>query len=146
MSRTSYAAVVKIIEVDADVVPDADAMAPFLEVANSIVENACVSTLLYTSGTDDVVLELIERWLSAHFYAIRDPRTTSEKIGPIGESFEGKQDLYLASTRYGQMAMMVDTRGGLAALNRMPQFASKLKVGIVHLGTNPPSSPPLTTN
>ena len=142
MSRTTYAAVAKIIELGSVIVPDADALAPFIEVANSIVTNACLNPTnpLYVEATDATVLELIERWLAAHCYAIRDPRTTSEKVGSLGESYEGKQDLYLASTRYGQMAMMVDTRGGLAALNRMPQFASKLKVGITYLGTNPPNA------
>lgn len=144
-ARTTAAAVRKIIEVDGVIITADTDLDPFIEAANSIVTNACVVSLLYTSPTDDVNLELIERWLAAHVYAVRDPRTHTEKAGSVAAGYESKVDLYLANTRYGQMAMMVDTRGGLAALNRMPQFASKLKVGIIALGTNPPSSPPLRT-
>lgn len=128
--RTTSLAVSKIIEVDASV-NDGD-ITPFIETASALVDDVCVP-LVY----DDTRLELIERWLSAHFYAVRDARTKSEGVGSLSQSFEGQTAMGLAHTRYGQQAMMLDTKGGLAALNRLPEQATRLKVGISYVGTPP---------
>lgn len=128
--RTTSLAVSKIIEVDATV-NDGD-ISSFIETANALVTDVCVPL-----GYDDTRLELIERWLSAHFYSVRDARTKSETVGPISNSFEGQSGMYIAHTRYGQQAMMLDSKGGLAALNRLPEQASRLKVGVSYIGTPP---------
>jgi len=112
MARTTYAAVIKIIESDTTITTD---MAPFIEVANVLITKVCTD---YDETTDAVQLELIERWLAAHFYAIRDQRKDTEKAGPVSESNQYKVDLYLAQTIYGQQAMLIDTSGLLAALNK----------------------------
>jgi len=111
--RTTRIAVAAIIEIDGTVITSDDDMAPFIEVANSLVTDVC-SDSSYT----DAKLELIERWLSAHFYAIRDPRAVSEHAGPVGATFESRVDLGFNVTRYGQQAMRIDTAGGLAALDK----------------------------
>lgn len=105
--RTDSTAVQGIIEVDVTI--DLD---PFIETANALVTEVCVPL-----GYDGVRLELIERWLSAHFYAIRDPRAKTEQAGEVQESFWGKIDLGFNQTREGQMAMLLDTKGGLKALD-----------------------------
>jgi len=110
--RTTYAAIIKIIEVDATISTD---LAPFIEVANMLVTDICTG---YDTAYSDAKLELIERWLSAHFYAIRDQRKDSEKAGSVAEKNQYKVDLNLAQTIYGQQAMLLDTEGGLAALNK----------------------------
>ncbi len=109
--RTTYAAVALIIEVDANVSTD---LAPFIEVASQMVTDICTN---YDPAYTADKLELIERWLAAHFYAIRDPRVDDEKAGPVAQSFQYKVDLNLAVTTYGQTAMTIDTEGGLGALN-----------------------------
>lgn len=106
MLRTTSVLVGGIIEVDSNI-----DLSPFIEVANELVTEVCDSDL------GDTRLEKIERYLAAHFYTLRDPRTTSERAGPVGASFQSKVDLFLESSHYGQMAMVLDTSGGLANLN-----------------------------
>jgi hypothetical protein len=119
MARTTATNVKKIIEVDATIiVVDAD-MDAFIDVANELVTEMCTGTTngpktAYTAAR----LELIERWLSAHFYAIRDPRPSSEKAGAVGVNYQQKVDLNLSLTSYGQQAMMLDTNGGLKSLDK----------------------------
>ena len=126
MARTDAAAVGGIIEVDSGI-----SLTPFIETANQMVTDAC-SAAGYTAAK----LELIERWLAAHFYAIRDPRATSERAGPVGQSNESKVDLGLAITRYGQQAMMLDNAGGLAAMNSLATGSpGRITAGVTWLGT-----------
>lgn len=63
-------------------------------------------------------LELIERWLAAHFYQMSDPGYASESTAGASVSYQGQTGMYLELTRYGQMAMTLDTSGTLAALNK----------------------------
>ena len=107
MARTTSEEVALIIEVDESI-----SLTPFIEAANALVTEKCS-----TDDYDATRLELIERWLSAHFYAIRDARPTNERAGSVGASYQSKVDLGFDVTHYGQMAMRLDTAGGLAALN-----------------------------
>lgn len=136
--RTTATAVRKIIEVDASVIAvDAD-MDPFIEAASAIVDDVC-ATALKADGSaayGATRLELIERWLTAHFIAVRDPRTTQEKAGTVGSTFEGSAAMHLNFTRYGQQAMMLDTQGGLAALQSSTTKGARVKVGVTYLGNN----------
>jgi len=105
--RTTSELVAGIIEVDVTI--DLD---PFIATSNSLVDEICVP-----AGYDDTRLELIERWLAAHFYAIRDARRTQEQAGSVAESFAIYVRLGLNQTPYGQQAMFLDTAGGLKRLN-----------------------------
>lgn len=110
MARTTAELVKGVIEVDSDSVPDLD---PFILVANELVTEICEP-----SGYTATRLEAIERWLAAHFYAVRDMRRSTETAGSVSESYQYKLGLHLNSTMYGQQAMMLDTAGGLASLNK----------------------------
>lgn len=115
-NRTTSLAVEAIVEVDPTIVLD-----PFIEIANTLVTEVCGSAISPITNLpyDATRLELIERWLSAHFYCIRDPRTTEEQAGHgVGEQFESKVDYGFNITRYGQQALRLDTAGGLAKLDR----------------------------
>jgi hypothetical protein len=105
--RTDEDAVKGIIEVD-----DSIDLTPFIEVANNVVDQVCLA-----SSYSNATLELIERWLAAHFYATRDPRTNQESVKGIIEQFEGTTKVGLNNTRYGQQALLIDTAGNLAALD-----------------------------
>lgn len=107
--RTTAAAVAEIVEQDTTIDMD-----PFIEAANALVTEKCAVVTTYTAGR----LELIERWLSAHFYRIRDMPVTQESIKGVTENFQHREDLGFDVTHYGQMAMRLDTNGGLAALNK----------------------------
>lgn len=64
---------------------------------------------------DDDLLKEIERWLAAHFLAMRQKQTTKEDIsGAISETYEGKYGLGLDFTRYGQQAKILDPTGNLS--------------------------------
>lgn len=134
MARTDATAVGKIIEVQSG-----DDIAPFIEAANMLVTQCCASDTDY----DSTKLELIERWLSAHFYAVRNPRATMEKAGDVSETLQSKVDLGLNVTHYGQMAMRLDYKGGLANLENSTKKGFRRKVGITYLGTAPEDETPL---
>lgn len=129
-NRTTEDAVTEIIDVDENI-----DLAPFITTANSLVTEVCEG-VGYTAAR----LELIERWLSAHFYAIRDPRVDSEKAGPVSQKYQYKVDLGLSVTTYGQMAMTLDTAGGLAKLNAATKSGATRKASLTFLGRVPDST------
>lgn len=116
-ARTTPTLVKAIIEVDSG-----HDLAPYIEVANGIVTEK-----LADKHADDR-LALIEKWLSAHFYACSNPRLASESIGGvISESYQQKVDLGFHLTSYGQQAMLLDTSGTLAAMNDALLNGKKMK-------------------
>lgn len=125
--RTTAALVKGIIEVDEDTIPDLD---PFILTANELVTECCGS-----AGYTATRLELIERWLASHFYAIRDPRLAAETAG-VSARYQHKVGLIFSVTTYGQQAMTLDTAGGLAALSKRTEEGKAKSVGITWLGTD----------
>jgi len=123
MARTTSEAVADIIEVDVTINLD-----PFISVANELVTEICSD-----AGYSAERLELIERWLSAHFYTNRDPRAEQERAGPVSAKYQSKVDLNLSTSHYGQTAMMLDTAGGLAALSNSK--GTRRTASVVWLGT-----------
>ena len=130
--RTTADAVALIIEVDDDHLgTGTDDLASFIEVANNIVTKNCVDEDLTAAD-----LELIESWLSAHFYAIMRARPTREQASQgIGETFQSKVDLGFDVTHYGQMAMRVDWSGALSALNEQAKRGGKITISASWLGS-----------
>ena len=108
---------------------------PFIEAASAIVTQHCIHEDL--TVTD---LELIERWLSAHFYCVYDPRTVNEKAGSVGATFESKVDLGFNLTKYGQMAMRLDWSGALAALDQRTKNGKGTTVGLTWAGIENPNA------
>jgi len=99
MARTTSTAVELLIEVDALI-----SLTPFIEAANALVTEVC------TGGSHDSTrLELIERWLSAHFYTVRDMRAEQERAGDVSEKKQSRVDLGFDSSHYGQTAMLSST-------------------------------------
>ena len=92
----------EIIDVDTTLI-----LTPFIGIAHLIVDENLVD-----SGYTAARLKEIERWLSAHFVAIRDKRISDEKIGEVAVSYDraglGKG---LEATTYGQQALMLDSSG-----------------------------------
>ena len=122
MARTTSAEVEAIIEVDVSIPLD-----PFIAVANSLVNQLVAEE---SDAPDEARLTLIETWLAAHFYCMRDPRVTMEKAGPVQANYQSAVDLYLATSHYGQMAMTLDTTGFLRALSNN----KNRKTGVFWLG------------
>lgn len=127
---------------------------PFISVAHQMVAELCEPNFPVpeiipdSSSTTEAVedtssenyekLYEIERWLSAHFVCIADPRTQSIGLGSgdIQESLFGKVGLRLQVSRYGQMALVLDTSGALADANNRPETGTKTKLGWNWLGTD----------
>ena len=128
--RTTSVAVGLIIEVDSTI-----SLTSFIEVANALVTEKCGDVDDY----DATRLELIERWLSAHFYTIRDMRAEREEAGSVSEKKQSRVDLGFDTSHYGQMAMRIDTNGGLAALNEQIKKGKTGSLTATWLGTENPN-------
>lgn len=129
MARTTPEQVALIIEVDASI-----STTPFIELANELVTEACTGDNGPSVAYTDARLEVIERWLAAHFYTVRDPRTESEGAGSVRVEVQSVVDIGFDSSHYGQTAMRLDTNGGLARINKQAKTGVG-KIGMIWLGT-----------
>lgn len=138
---TTVDAVKGVVEVD-DTLYDDDALQSFVEAAAWLVQDVVLPA--YTTPPSNAKLEVIHRYLSAHFYSVTDPRSISEWIGTVRTFYEYKVDLHLNLTRFGQQAIALDTSGALAAYNNQLRRATvnlpaeKVSVGAMWLGTEKP--------
>jgi hypothetical protein len=103
---------------------------PFIASANMLVTKACPDTVYSVEE-----LELIERWLAAHFYKIYDMARDTERAGPVMESYQYKLGLNLSVTMYGQQALALDYNGGLAVISKQAELGRRPTVGVYWLGT-----------
>ena len=127
--RTTSTAVEGILEESPSL-----SLTPFIETASYLVDKSC-ATATQADGTayyDSTDLELIERWLSAHFYYVAATRPNMEKAGSVSETKRSRVDLKLNLTHYGQQAMLLDVAGGLTNLNKT---GFRITTGVTWLGT-----------
>ena len=110
MARTNSTKVAKLI--NEEFIPCEFDFEPFIETANILVSEVCLS-----SGYSSAVLEIIERWLAAHFAVINLGQIRKETIGRSTEELATKIELNLAQTKYGQQALVLDYKGNLAKIN-----------------------------
>lgn len=108
-NRCTAAEVKEIIDTDLT----EEQVSPFITAAN-----LTITDILGTSGLSSDQLKEIERWLSAHFVAVRDPRISAEKTADASATYQGKTAMGLDSTFYGQQAKMLDTTGVLANIGK----------------------------
>jgi len=113
-ARVTATEVKAIIETDLSDVE----VAPFMTMATLIVDEQ-----LADSDYSDDRLKEIERWLAAHFVAMRDPRTASESVAGMNDSFEGQTGKGYDFTRFGQQALLLDTGGHLSNKARAASIA-----------------------
>lgn len=119
--------VINILDFD----PSITNLDPFIAAAEELVTEICVPAAYSVNR-----LAIIEAWLAAHFVAIRDPRYQSEGIGAANASYLQQGGLNLSQTPYGQQALILDTKGGLAKLDKHISQGKRAVAGIVHLGCN----------
>lgn len=126
MGRVTPEEVADIIKVNANI-----NVQPFIDVADSLVDDVCLD-----SDYSDSKLKIIEQWLAAHFYAVRDPRVDTQKAGPVSQKLQYKVDLGFHVTVYGQQALLLDTAGNLALLNKQAKEGKSVaSAGLVWAGT-----------
>jgi hypothetical protein len=136
--RTTDDAVAAIIEVDTDI-----PLTPFIAAASALVDRVSqqasriiaegIYTLPSESGdaTLPELLGQIETWLSAHFYAMRDPRAVQERAGEVQVTYQSAVTYNLFLSHYGQMAMTLDFTGTLRAIS---DGKANFRVGVSWLG------------
>lgn len=124
MSRTTDENIALIIDYESG-----KDLSSFILIANELVTECCGD-----EGYTETRLELIERYLAAHFYTNYDPRTSSEGAGAVSASYQGATNIGFDSSFYGQTAMRLDTSGGLAALNEKIKKGKKRTVSISWVG------------
>lgn len=119
MSRTNANAVKNLLRAgstnsDYDGTTD---LGQFIDTANVIVTrvNTCASDKDITLSSTE--LELIERWLAAHYYVMSDQVRESKRTGDAESKYQGKTGKNLEASKYGQTAMDLDPSGCLASLN-----------------------------
>lgn len=84
----------------------------------------------YPSSIEAELVE-VEKYLAAHFCAMRDPQEQTKSVNKASATFQGQTGLGLDLTWWGQQAKILDSSGYLAALeqkaktpfNRIGMFA-----------------------
>ena len=106
--RTTVIRVKKIIETDMD----SCEVEAYIKTSSVFVE-----VHLESYNLDDDLMEEMERWIAAHFIAAtREQQLEEGEAGTAKGIFQGKSGMGLASTQYGQQAVMLDPTGTLAKL------------------------------
>jgi hypothetical protein len=86
-------------------------LTPFMASASSVVDRVatCAQKKGYPLSASE--LELIERWLSAYYYAKVDPLYISKTTGQASANFQRKTGDGFDSNEYGQAAVNMDVSG-----------------------------------
>ena len=115
MPRTTAPKVVAILGTNYDDgnFPD---ISRFLDTATGLVDY--IVTQDVDSLMNDASLEVVERWLAAHFYAHADQLYQSKNTASASATFQGQTAMVLQSTQYGQTAMLLDLTNTLARRNQ----------------------------
>ncbi|MFA5056510.1 MAG: hypothetical protein WC485_00215 [Opitutaceae bacterium] len=106
-------------------------LTPFIDTATLVVDKIAAND----SGSELTAadLEMIERYLAAHFYAHADQLLQSKSTGGASGQFQGRTDMGYDGTLYGQTAKRMDVTGYLARID-MPM---RPKAGAAWLGKVP---------
>lgn len=127
--RTTADLVKGIIEVE-----EGKDLTPFIRAANMLTTRAC-GAAGYTDGYVDSEMEIIERWLAAHFYAMNDNQLARVKAGSVFVAYQYKVNMGLLATMYGQQAIALDTAGGLASVaHELDDGRRFVQPSIKHIG------------
>ncbi len=130
-SRTNSDAVIALLQDDygplADgTLPDLTPRIESASVTVSRVKTGALSAKGISMSFEE--LEIIERWLAAHLYAVTDKPYQSKTTGGASASFNGQTGMGFESTLYGQTAMNLDYSGVLTNINKR-QFARSAWLG-----------------
>jgi len=97
-------------------------LTPFIASASAVVDRvntAAQNKAIMPVTLSAVELELIERWLAAHFYTVMDPLYRSKStMGASGNFQRGQANDGFETTDYGRQACMLDYSGMLRAIGK----------------------------
>lgn len=106
---------------------------PYIEAASAIIDDVAACAIAKDKTLSSTRLELLERWLSAHFYVMSDQPYTEKETGQSRGVFQGKTGMYLEASKYGQMAVTMDSSGCLFAI----ASGERKKVTMFWMGLRP---------
>ena len=125
MPRTRPTAVQSILQNEYDL-ENRPALEGFIDTASMMVDEIVVEdTALKMTATR---LELVERWLAAHFYQISDPGYQSRTTAGASGSFTGQTSQTFKATRYGQQALALDLTGFLERRDKEVEEGARRRV------------------
>lgn len=112
MARVTGADVLQIMDDDTAITDDQ--MKPFITGANLLVTDR-----LGGEGLASDLLKEIERWTAAHFASMaKEPQAESEGAAGASVTFMSKGGDGLKASRYGQMALALDSTGKLGQVGK----------------------------
>ena len=111
--RTTSTLVQGVLVNDYDFVINPD-LTPYIAAGSSITDDVAANDTNGVMTTSK--LTLVETWLAAWAYCAMDPQYQQKSTGKASGGFTGQGTQGLASNRYGQTAMVLDTSGYLRAL------------------------------
>jgi hypothetical protein len=125
MARTTSAAVQGVLMDDYGKKADGSfpSLDPFISSANVVVTRVATCAVAKSKTLTAAELELIERWLAAHFYAVSDKPYTSKSTQGASASFNGQTAMALDATLYGQQAKVIDYSGCLESISKRQMAA-----------------------
>ena len=107
-------------------------LTPFIDIAGALVDDLVAAA---TTAPTTARLELLERWLAAHYYALSDQPFMEEWDSQGKAKYQGETGKYLEATKYGQAAVGLDSTG---YLSRLARGVTRVSAGMTWLG-KPPS-------
>jgi hypothetical protein len=79
-----------------------------------------------TDGFEGSQADIIERWLAAHYTMVMTQQYAWRKSEGASAAFQGKSNMYLESTIYGQQAVAMDPTGYLSTIASEPRKRASL--------------------
>lgn len=123
--RTTSGAVEAILVKNYD---GATTLTPFITAGSTMTDEIVVfAAEQELTALTDAKLEVIERWLSAHFYAVMAQLYKTKHSPGQSAVFQGDTAMFLESTTYGQMAMTLDPTGYLRAIGGREMKIARVK-------------------
>ena len=141
MARTTSTLVIGILGRDYDSQPEVGAppsLTPYIDTASALVDDIVANAVaLGLPALSAGRLELIERWLSAHYYQQSDQGFTSKSTDGASASFKGQTGKGLNGTQYGQSAITLDTTKYLQKIAAEVDGNQAKTATLLWLGKNP---------
>ena len=117
MARTDPDSVKAILLRQYDTLHTPDLTA-FIRSANNLTNRLATGAVTKGIPLSDAELTDIETWLAAHYYGVADQMLQAKNTQSSGGTFQGKTDMGLRSTIYGQQAIALDISGYLNAISQ----------------------------
>lgn len=125
-ARTDDGLVKGVLLLDYDSVRN-PVLTPFITVANVLTNRIAAMGASTGAEVPADELVLLETWLAAHAYCMSDQPYASKSTKGASATFQGKTDMRLKATKYGQMALDLDPTGYLASIDSGAQATADME-------------------